>query len=177
MRVFDWFRSEAQCQLANCIKVRWSFKMTYDDKSWRSPEPLSTAHFRFISPLWAFEVSFTSWLASEIKPLNDTSKMHLPQSPHSHPPFKTNNRCTTDIVEYKTKNHLKSSFFSNSALNADCWSNLAFLNIFHIVYHIQTNQQMLELRKPIYIFTASSVNQGVDGRETTVISSSSCCHL
>lgn len=167
MQVVDWFRSEAQCQLANCIKVRWSFKMTCHDKSWRSPESLSTAHFKFISPLWAFEVSFTSWLASEIKPLNDTSKMHLPQSPHPHPPFKTNNRCTTNIVEYKTKKSSEIKLFSNSSLNADRWSNLVwvFLNMLYIVYHMQSNHQMLESQKLIYIFTASSVNQGWETAE------------
>lgn len=48
-------------------------------------ELLSTADFIFFSPLLAFEVSFTSGMATEIMLVNDTSKVHL-QPPHPHPP-------------------------------------------------------------------------------------------
>lgn len=46
-------------------------------------EPLSTADLIYFSPLLAFEVSFTSGMATEIMLVNDTSKVHLPQPPPS----------------------------------------------------------------------------------------------
>lgn len=48
-------------------------------------ELLSTADFIFFSPLLAFEVSFTSGMATEIMLVNDTSKVHLQPPPPPHP--------------------------------------------------------------------------------------------
>lgn len=95
-------------------------------------ELLSTADFIFFSPLLAFEVSFTSGMATEIMLVNDTSKVHL-QPPHPPSQIGPNQR-TLDVPQYCRiqifKNLDEIQLFPMSALNSDCLSKGFFFKGF-----------------------------------------------